>query len=326
MTLPSQARRLRLGFTLIELLVVIAIIAVLIGLLLPAVQKVREAAARTQCVNNLKQMGLALMNHHDSLGAFPTGGTNSFPTYSSGSLNAGGSPYTLSNPSNTNYSQKGSWMFQILPYMEQNNVYIGPNPHLVPIKTYFCPSRRPPTFGWNNSGGVCALNDYYGSCENNPDANNDLTNYLGAQGGVRGVFAPCDRVCITIVQITDGSSQTIMVGEKNLGKGDYSGGDCNADGTGYCWGYDFGGSGNYDNTLARGDFQPMPDGPGSGDSAGATSGNYGATHGFGSAHPQGFNAVFGDGSVHNISYSIPILQLEFLVGINDGGVITFQIP
>jgi prepilin-type N-terminal cleavage/methylation domain-containing protein len=321
----SQARRRRLGFTLIELLVVIAIIAVLIGLLLPAVQKVREAAARTQCINNLKQMGLALQNHHDSLGAFPTGGTNAYPNYSTGSLGAGGSPYTLATPANFNISQHGSWMFQILPYMEQNNAYMGPNPETLLIKSYFCPSRRPPTTGnWN--GVNCGENDYYGNCENNPDANNNLPNYLGQFGGVRGIFAPCDRTCITIVQITDGSSQTIMVGEKELGKGDYSGGQVPTDGAGYCWGYDFGGGGNWDCTLGRADIQPVVDGPGNGDTPGQITGNYGSTHGFGSAHIQGFNAVFADGSVHNISYSIPLLQFEFLCGINDGAVITFQIP
>src|SRR6266567_6777943 len=102
------------AFTLIELLVVIAIIGVLAALLLPAVQMAREAARRTQCQNNLKQFGLAVQNHHDGLKYLPTGGWDWFepPTYITGTPAVG-------------ENQRSSWAFQILPYLEAQNVWTG---------------------------------------------------------------------------------------------------------------------------------------------------------------------------------------------------------
>src|SRR5260221_7703297 len=108
-------RRSRSAFTLIELLVVIAIIAILIALLVPAVQKVREAANRAQCQNNLKQIGLAVLAHHDNFKFMPSGGTiwSIPPTYLAPGRPAVGS------------QQEGGWVFQILPFMEQTAVWEG---------------------------------------------------------------------------------------------------------------------------------------------------------------------------------------------------------
>src|SRR5579863_10142833 len=102
----SALKRLR-GFTLIELLVVIAIIAILIALLVPAVQKVREAAARAQCLNNLKQIGIALQSYHDVMKRLPPGGANDEP------------PFGTDVPSPNHWGS--SWMVYILPYIEQGN-------------------------------------------------------------------------------------------------------------------------------------------------------------------------------------------------------------
>lgn len=118
-----RRRAARGGFTLIELLVVIAIIAILIGLLLPAVQKVREAAARTQSANNLKQFGLALHNAHDTMGMFPPILVNQWASYFGG---PGAVHYTgsyLPDNQSTAGSDKVTFFYALLPYLEQKNLH-----------------------------------------------------------------------------------------------------------------------------------------------------------------------------------------------------------
>ena len=160
----------RTGFTLIELLVVIAIIAILIGLLLPAVQKVREAAARMQCSNNLKQIGLAFHNYESAYQFYPQGPYDGSPRLAGMVYNeppgsyegSGGVPTTCCNAAEP---EGWSHWFKILPFIEQENVYRLANFSLPPlhgtarpanyngeddvaralIKTYYCPSRRAPT-------------------------------------------------------------------------------------------------------------------------------------------------------------------------------------
>jgi prepilin-type N-terminal cleavage/methylation domain-containing protein/prepilin-type processing-associated H-X9-DG protein len=208
----SSPRRCARAFTLIELLVVIAIIAVLIGLLLPAIQKVREAANRMSCSNNLKQLGLALHNYHDANQCFPPGRLKTAP--------AAGQPAV-------DYE---GWITYILPYIEQNNLVRGYRVDLIwkdPVNVPFgvvhlnvltCPSA--PT-GRDFDDG--AMTDYSaanifitgGVTDNYSDYNNNKAAYHNS--GVLKVVEPPTLAGNTkgnrITDITDGTSNTLMVAE-----------------------------------------------------------------------------------------------------------------
>jgi prepilin-type N-terminal cleavage/methylation domain-containing protein/prepilin-type processing-associated H-X9-DG protein len=199
------------GFTLIELLVVIAIIAVLIALLLPAVQAAREAVRRAQCLNNLKQMGIALYNYHDAVGCFPMSYAASRPFLDGATDTAPG----------------WGWSAMILAQIEQSSLFNAIN-FTLPVEAlantsvartiqnaYLCPSDPIP-------GGPFAITDAsgntlatvgptsYAACTGNNQA--DSTTGLNNDGLGNGLFFRNSRV--RLADITDGSSQTIAVGER----------------------------------------------------------------------------------------------------------------
>jgi prepilin-type N-terminal cleavage/methylation domain-containing protein/prepilin-type processing-associated H-X9-DG protein len=294
----SQRATGRQAFTLIELLVVIAIIGILIGLLLPAVQKVREAANRMKCQNNLKQMGLAWHNHDSALGAFPTCGTNTFCCANPGAGNLsviGGQPAVLQQ-------QNWGWGFQILPFIEQENLWrnAATNEHVVviPLAIYTCPSLRQPmlvyggswTYGSPGRGSID-----YGGCDGVNLANGVLQHNAGS--------------LVSAARIPDGTSNTVMIAEKamNVQLAQQGQSDCN-DNEGWI--------DNWDNDvqidgeqLPISDFQVNP--------------NY-CGYQAGSAHTGGFNLVMCDGSVHFVSYSITLSVWQAMCQMNDGAVV--QLP
>ena len=202
--MPGQKPNgLRTGFTLIELLVVIAIIAILIGLLLPAVQKVREAANRAKCQNNLKQFGLAAAGYHDVNQCFPLAASNG-PVF--------GTAYY------------GSPFVPLLPYLEQQALYNqgqyttddavfsadGSNsPAATPLSVLVCPSDNglpsPPIIQWPGTNNYYGFTSYRGN-------SSGLSN-LDSNHGLDGVIVECTIPPVNILAISDGHSHTILFGE-----------------------------------------------------------------------------------------------------------------
>jgi prepilin-type N-terminal cleavage/methylation domain-containing protein len=310
----------RAGFTLIELLVVIAIIAVLIGLLVPAVQKVREAANRAQCSNNLKQMALGCHMHHTTLGLFPSAGRQDFY--------GGRDP---ASPTASAPAQRWNWRYQLLPYIEQDSVFnltSDSQVRLSPIPLYNCPSRRPPTIV-----GSIILVDYAANAGSNWCPANEISTWTG-------VIVPSEVFNngwikvgrVRIADITDGTSNTLLLGEKFVTIDNYTTANEWGDNSWWC-------HGNSWITTRCANQQPRQDALASRETQGVTAPNFRATgvngrcgpwgigppaNGggyydyWGSAHPAGFNAALADGSVRLITYNIPLNVLKALSDRADG--------
>jgi len=204
-----RTRVRRSAFTLIELLVVIAIIAVLIGLLLPAVQKVREAAARAKCQNNLKQIGIALHTYHDSNNKFPPGCTADAPLTGTGSWGSSWKVFILDGIEQGNI--KAGWQFSgTSGYQNTNNISRVNN---LTIPVYRCPSSPLPEMSpYSNTSGYLEMFSSYTGISG---ASNDSAASSGGSGicSGGGILFPNSQVRMT--DISDGTSNTLLVGEQS---------------------------------------------------------------------------------------------------------------
>ncbi len=329
--LIRPGRPTRAAFTLIELLVVIAIIGILIALLLPAVQAAREAARQLRCANNLKQLGLAAVNHQDTHGHYPSGGWGW---------------YWVGDPDRGfGRRQPGGWIFNVLPFIEQESLWglaaDGQPEQLTsqqlraanrvtktPLAMLSCPSRRPAiaypspwggTFVAHNATSNSSSNnfevraDYAINCgsQSSNEWNEGPTSLAGAKTFSWAADAACNGISyqgseVELSDVGDGASNTFMLGEKYLNPDHYSTGNDAADNESMYTGF------NNDNfRTTNTSYRPMQDQAG-----------YGSTYRFGSAHSGGCHFVFCDGRVQLINYSINAVSYSYLGNRRDGRVVS----
>lgn len=280
----------RSAFTLIELLVVLAIIGVLVSLLLPAVQKVREAAARASCQNNLHQLGIALMEHHNVYEVLPTNGGPAPGQINQAATN--GEWWGTPNPQALPNDQPGCWAYAILPYLEQQNA-VTANDQGVAVKLFLCSSRGRQQPQIVPTVDPIALGHWYTNGGKNPWCKTDyagnwyvLVNRWWAGG------CPLVGFALPLTAITDGTSNTVLVGEKAMGPQFYNYGG---------WFFDepvF--TGGADGTARLGTIIVS-------DVVAGQTGTF--PWNWGSPHVAGAQFVFADGSVRTIPYG------------SDGGVV-----
>ena len=339
----NQASRKARGFTLVELLVVITIIGILMGLLLPAVQAAREAARNNTCQNNLKQLGLAALNHEQAHGWFPTGGW--------------GDQWVGDPDAGYGINQPGGWVYNILPHMDQQNLHdqgmgqtqtnkvtLAGTMVSTPLAILYCPTRRQgsaypctksfktgtgtgtvssPTQNVGRSdyaanGGVSTSVNNGGPASSPPPTQYTWPNVTNTGSGATNASSGICYVRSTIktAHITDGPSNTYLFGEKFLNPDNYSSGadlgddECALVG----WADDLCRTCYYTNTMpAANNYSPRQDIP-------PPTGGYTFSSNmiFGSAHSAGCNFVFCDGSVHGITFSIDPVVHSLLGNRADG--------